>query len=116
MGFLTVLGNPVVRYALLSLAVVSFLGYVRKDAADQARLIERAACQQEVQEATMAERDRQRQAGAQALADATRRAAEAETAAAELQRTADELLAQIEGQGLSCPIPADVLRRLRDIR
>lgn len=115
MNLVAALASPVVRYILIGVAVLGFISWQRHDAAKDARRIAEAQCVEDSQAAAAAERDRLQRAMQETLAEAERSRAEAEREIAQLREMADGLLEQISDSGQSCPIPGDVLRRLRDI-
>ena len=115
MGFLAALSSPVFRYIAIGVAVIGFISWQRHDAAQDAQIAAEAECVQDALDAAAAERDRLQRAMEETLAEAERSRIEAEREVAQLSETVNELLAEIEGSGQSCPIPGDVLRRLRNI-
>lgn len=113
---LTWLTTPVFRYAMIALAVIAALSWLRHDAAVDATRRAEAKCLADNQAALQAERDRQAKARQEAVAEAERRAREAEQEAAQLQEKADALVKELAGSSASCALSDDVVRRLRDIR
>lgn len=108
--------SPVTRYVAIGIAAVAFISWQRHDAAREARTVAEAQCVIRAQEAATAERERLERAMAETLATAERSRLEAEREIATLRETTDELLDQIRGAGGSCPVPPDVLERLRGIQ
>lgn len=115
MGFLTALSSPVVRYIAIGVAVIGFISWQRHDAAQDARTAAEAECVQDALDAAAAERDRLQRAMEETLAEAERSRIEAEQEVAQLRETANGLVEELERSGRSCPIPGDLLRRLRGI-
>jgi flagellar motility protein MotE (MotC chaperone) len=116
MGVLALLSNPVARYVGIALVAILVVGWLRHDAAQDARRAAETACIQAAQEAAAKERERLQRAGQAALDEAQRRAEEAEERMRELEDETDDLLEQLDRSSARCPIPRDVLRRLRDIQ
>lgn len=115
MGFLSLLSNPVIRYVAIGLAVIGFISWQRHDAAQDARKVAEAQCVIDAQQAADAERERLERAMQETLAEAERARRLSEQEITQLRELADGLLAEIRDAGATCPIPSDVLRRLRDI-
>lgn len=115
MGFLAALSSPVFRYIAIGVAVIGFISWQRHDAAQDARIEAEAECVQDALDAAAAERDRLQRAMEETLAEAERSRIEAEREVAQLREMTDGLLEELEGSGQSCPIPSDLLRRLRGI-
>lgn len=78
----------------------------------------RALCQAEVQQASQAEAERVKQADQAAIAAAERRAVEAEQAAADRQKEMEDAIAAARAavDASRMCLPADVTRRLRNIK
>lgn len=115
MGFLAALSSPVFRYIAIGVAVIGFISWQRHDAAQGARIVAEAECVEDAQAAASAERDRLERAMQETLAEAERSRIRSVQEIAQLREMADGLLEQIRDSGDACPIPDDVLRRLRDI-
>lgn len=115
MGLLAWLTSPVVRYIAIGVAVIGFVSWQRHDAAHDAKMAAEAQCVQDALDAAAAERDRLQRAMEETLAEAERSRIEAEREVAQLRETANGLLEELESSGQSCPIPGDLLRRLRGI-
>ncbi len=115
-GILAALGSPVLRYIGVGLAILAFISWQRHDAAQEATLVAEAQCIADAEAAAQAERERLERANAATLAEAERRAREAEAEIAQLRSETDALITDLQAEGSSCPIPDDVLRRLRDIQ
>lgn len=115
MNVLAALASPVARYILIGVAVLGFISWQRHDAAEDARMIAEAQCVEDAQAAASAERDRLERAMQETLAEAERSRIRSVQEIAQLREMADGLLEQIRDSGDACPIPDDVLRRLRDI-
>ena len=115
MGFLAGLSSPVFRYVAIGVAIIGFISWLRHDAAQDARVAAEAECVQDALDAAAAERDRLQRAMEETLAEAERSRIEAEREVVQLREMTDGLLEELESSGQSCPIPGDLLRRLRNI-
>lgn len=104
--------SPFGRTLILIGALFAWTAYQRNDAASD----ERQRLTLEYERVTSAEIARQTAAASAAQAAAQVRAGEAETKARELQEIADGLKNELSKGGTVCPIPDDLLRRLRSIR
>ena len=115
MNTIAALVSPVARYILVGVAVLGFISWQRHEAAENARRIAEVKCVEDAQAAAAAERDRLERAIQETLAEAERFRIRSAQEIAQLRERANGLLEQIRESGNACPIPDDVLRRLRDI-
>lgn len=116
---LALAGNPVARYVAAGLAILAAVGWLRWDAASDARAAAEARF-----EARLAEARQEAQEAAQAALTEVERIvrrdlAEAAQRRAQVQEEADALrkeLAERAAESGGCDIPADLVERLRAIR
>lgn len=113
---LGLLSSPIIRGVAIAAAVATAIGWLRHDAASDAREQAEAECLQRGVDAQEEERRRQEGANRVAVERAQERAREAETRSRELEEEVHAIAKEVSDAGGGCVVPDDLRERLLRIR